>query len=274
MMTRLFLIEWRKIANYRTFWILFILYFAIIGFVLSAGKMFLQFLADQGADFNGINPTILPIYDFPDIWQNITFTASFFKVFLSFLIIISITNEISYRTIRQNIIDGLSRADFIKAKLLLVFYLSLANALFVALVGVILGLVYSPVKEMEFILMQWQFVPAFFLQTIVFLLFAFVLSLLVKKSGFTIILIAFYTYFIEPIATAILKNVKQMPEIIKEGVPYFPVKAVNKVIANPFPKYILREIQDFVAWQELAIAAGYLVLYLILIIILMRKTNW
>ncbi len=274
MMTRLFLIEWRKIANYRTFWVLFILYFAIVGFVLSAGKMFLQFLADQGADFNGINPTILPIYDFPDIWQNITFTASFFKVFLSFLVIISITNEISYRTIRQNIIDGLSRADFIKAKLILVFNLSLVNTLFITALGLILGLVYSPVKEIDLILLQWQFIPVFFLQTFVFLLFAFVLSLLVKKSGFTIIMIAFYTYFIEPIATAILKNVKQIPESIKELVPFFPVKAVNNMISNPFPKYILREIQDFVAWQELAIASGYFVLYLFLIILFMRKTNW
>jgi ABC-2 type transport system permease protein len=56
--------------------------------------MFLmQYLKNQGAEFNGIDPTILPLYDFPDVWQNMTYVATFFKIILAFIVIISVTNE-------------------------------------------------------------------------------------------------------------------------------------------------------------------------------------
>ena len=111
-MIRLFEIEWLKLKNYTVFWILLIMYFLGLILILSSGMFLMQFLKYKGADFNGIDPTILPLYDFPDVWQNMTYIATFFKIILAFIVIISVTNEISYRTMRQNVIDGLSKWEW------------------------------------------------------------------------------------------------------------------------------------------------------------------
>ena len=73
----------------------------------------------------------IPIYQFPDIWHNITYVAGFLKFILAIYMIISITNEMTYDTLRQNIMNGLSRVDFIISKLVLVFLLSVGSTLFV-----------------------------------------------------------------------------------------------------------------------------------------------
>ena len=118
-MTRLFEIEWLKLKNYRVFWILIIMYFTGLIIVLSSGMFLMQFFKNQGAEFSGIDPTIIPLYDFPDVWQNMTYVATFFKIILAFIVIISVTNEISYRTMRQNVIDGMSKWEFLKSKFIL-----------------------------------------------------------------------------------------------------------------------------------------------------------
>ena len=99
MIIRLLEIEWLKLKNYKVFWILIIMYFLGLILILSSGMFLMQFLKSKGAEFQGIDPTILPLYDFPDVWQNMTYIATFFKIILAFIVIISVTNEISYRTI-------------------------------------------------------------------------------------------------------------------------------------------------------------------------------
>jgi hypothetical protein len=123
-MIRLFEIEWLKLKNYKIFWILFGLYFLGLLVVCSGGMFLLEYIKRTGGDFKGIDPTILPLYDFPDVWQNTIYVATFFKLFLAFIVIISICNDINYRTLRQNIIDGLSKKEFLISKFTLIFSLS------------------------------------------------------------------------------------------------------------------------------------------------------
>ena len=68
-MIRLFEIEWLKLKNYKVFWILIAMYFLGLIIVLSSGMFLMQFMKNQGAEFQGIDPTIIPLYDFPDVWQ-------------------------------------------------------------------------------------------------------------------------------------------------------------------------------------------------------------
>ena len=116
-MIRLFEIEWLKLKNYKVFWILIGMYFLGLILILSSGMLLMEFMKNHGAEFEGIDPTIIPLYDFPDVWQNMTYIATFFKIILAFIVIISVTNEIGYRTLRQNIIEGLSKWEFLKSKL-------------------------------------------------------------------------------------------------------------------------------------------------------------
>ena len=122
-MKRIVRIELLKIKSYSTFWVLTSLYFLILVTIFFSGKFFLDFLASKGESLgNIVDPSRIPIYDFPDVWHNLTYVAGFLKFILAIYVIISITNEINYGTIRQNIMNGLSRWDFLISKLVLVFF--------------------------------------------------------------------------------------------------------------------------------------------------------
>ena len=260
-MIRLFEIEWLKLKNYKVFWILLIMYFLGLILILSSGMFLMEFLKYKGADFNGIDPTILPLYDFPDVWQNMTYIATFFKIILAFIVIISVTNEISYRTMRQNIIDGLSKWEFLKSKLALIIALSAAATLFIFLEGLITGLIYSTVKYPEYIFSNMGFLAAYFLELITFLSFALLLSILLKKAGFVIVLIFMYTLIFEPFLTINMLHNPWIKDYVSWLAPFFPIRALNNLIQVPFQRYIFMEIQDFIAWKDVLIVLVWLVIY-------------
>lgn len=253
-MTRLLTLEWLKLRRYRPFWVLLTLYFVVLGLVSCSVMLFFEYIASQGAKFQGIDPTMIPFYDFADIWQNLTYLATYFKIFLGFIVVMSITNEYDYKTIRQNIIDGLTKKEFLGTKLLVILALSLATTLFVFVVGLVMGWIYSPVQGMEAVFANAEFLLAYFLDVLTFLVFALLVSLLIKRTGFAIVLLAFYTLFVEPIATGILMAVYPEWSFYQ----YFPMRAINNLITQPFTKYALREVQDFVALKDVVVVGLYL----------------
>jgi len=105
-MIRLLKIDFRKLKSYRTFWVLNTMYYFLIASIPISIYEFLKWLKGKGVDFDEFDPTRIPISHFPDVWQNLTYIYVFLKFFLAIIVIISITNEYTYKTIRQNIIDG------------------------------------------------------------------------------------------------------------------------------------------------------------------------
>ncbi|HEX3010139.1 MAG TPA: hypothetical protein VHO90_21235 [Bacteroidales bacterium] len=272
-MIRLLNIEWLKLRKYKAFNILMILYYVVLVTVCSSGMAILEFLKSKGAEFQGFSPTILPIYDFPDIWQNLTYVATILNAFPAFLIIISITNEIQFKTLRQNIIDGLDRMDFFLSKFGFILLISIVNTLILLVNGMVLGLIYSYDTSFEAIFSHAGFLPAFFLNNLTFFMFAFLLSLLIRRTGIVIVLLGIYTYFAEPIATLILANVPEFPKFCKEIVAFFPIKGINNLIPNPIGKYAFMEITDFVPFKAVAIVFGQLALYTGLIWLLLKERD-
>ncbi len=253
-MLRLLTLEWLKLRHYRPFWILLTLYFVVLGLVSCSVMFLFELMADQGAEFQGIDPTMIPFYDFADIWQNLTYLASYFKMFLGFIIVISITNEFDYKTIRQNIIDGLTKWEFIATKLLVILAIGVVNTLFVFIVGLIMGSIYSPVKGLGVIFSNAEFLLAYLLDILTFLVFALLVGMLIRRTGFAIVLLAFYALFLEPIATTVLTVV--YPELSFHQ--YLPIRAINNLIPIPFGKYAFQEIQDFVAIKDVVVVLLYL----------------
>ena len=253
-MLRLLTLEWLKLRHYRPFWILLTLYFVVLGLVSCSVMFVFDYMASQGAEFQGIDPTMIPFYDFADIWQNLTYLASYFKMFLGFIVVISITNEFDYKTVRQNIIDGLTKWEFIGSKLLVILAIGLVNTLFVFVVGLIMGSIYSPVKGLDVIFSNAEFLLAYLLDVLTFLTFALLAGMLIRRTGFAIVLLAFYALFLEPIATAIFGAV--YPEL--SFYQYLPIRSINNLIPIPFAKYVFQEIQDFVAIKDVVVVLLYL----------------
>lgn len=272
-MLRLLYIEWLKYRHFKLFWIIYFLYLLILVSFTSSGMFILEFFEKQDVNFGQLSPAMIPIYDFPDIWQNLTYFAGFFQFIMAFIVIIFITNEYSYRTIRQNVIDGLSRKQFLLAKLSFIFLLCLINTVVLAINGLILGLIYSSVTDFKFIVDNSEFLLAYGLALFVYALFAFFVGMLFKRSGISIILFAIYSLFAEPFVAIILQNHPRIPEFYNQLANFFPMEAISNLIHNPLPRYILQEIQDYIAWGELAVVMGYSFVFILLITGLMYKRD-
>jgi len=265
-MSRLIKLEWLKIRLNATFWVLVGLHIGIVLLIVLSGKIFLgslSFNGDSLKDLAGVNN--IPIYQFPDIWHNITYVAGFLKFILAIYMIISITNEISYDTLRQNIMNGLSRVDFIISKLFLVFLLSLGSALFVFITGFSLGVTNTPDMVLHDVIKYSGFIPAYFLQLSAYLIFALFIGLLIKRTGLAFGLFFLYSLIIEPVV-----GLRIQDEVVKG---FLPMKSIGNLIHMPFGKYLLREIQDYVTFREIIIVTGYLALFIWLIYLLLKKRD-
>ena len=173
-MIRLLHIEFIKLWNNRASKVLIISYFALLtSIALVAAIKFdigpIKFhLADQG------------IFNFPYIWHFNTFITAFFKLFLAIVIVSMMSNEYSNKTIKQNLIDGLSKKEFIFSKFLTVVSFSLVSTIFVFIVSLILGFIYSDFNEISIILTDLEFLLAFFIKLTGFFSFCLFLGVLVN----------------------------------------------------------------------------------------------
>lgn len=250
---RLLRIEWHKISANRTFKVLSIIYLVVIA-VISMGVMpGLRFITRKFADndMDQVDVTVLPFYEFPDIWQNLTFVAIYFKVFLALSLVYAITNEYTYRTIRQNVIDGLSKHEFIWSKMLMAGALSLVSTLTLFLFGIFTGLIYSYDTSISVIFEDVFFLGVFFLQLFTYLLFVMMLATLVKKPMLTMALM----FFIAITEWIIFGNYTfHGNQWIQD---FLPVITINKLNSFPFIKYGFQEIQDYVKLKELILVLVY-----------------
>ncbi len=273
-MIRSLKLEWLKLKNYRVFWILLGMYLLALLVMTAGGAYLLEWLKQEGAEFKGIDPTIIPIYDFPDIWQNMTYLASFGIILLSFIIIISVNNDITYNTLRQNIIDGISKKEYILSKIMLILSLAFLSSLFLFVLGIIHGSIYSHVLELKFVFAELEFVAVYFYQIVLFCTMAFLLSLIIKKSGFVIVALFLYSLMFEPIIVTIFENAPYFRDgIMPVIVDYFPIKSMNNLIKVPFGRYIFSEIQDFISIKALLISFGWFSFYLSSIIFILKKRD-
>jgi ABC-2 type transport system permease protein len=265
-MSRLIKLEWLKIRSNATFWVLVGLHIGIVLLIVLSGKVFLGTLTIDGnnlKNFAGMNN--IPLYQFPDIWHNITYVAGFLKFILAIYVIISITNEITYDTLRQNIMNGLSRVDFILSKLFLVFLLSLGSTLFVFITGFSLGITTTTNLALHDVIKYSGFIPAYFLQLSAYLIFALLIGLLIRRTGLAMGLLFLYSLIVEPVL-----GLRIHSEAIKG---FLPMKSISNLIHMPFGKYLLREVQDYVTFREILIVIAYVAIFIGLTYLLLKKRD-
>jgi ABC-type transport system involved in multi-copper enzyme maturation permease subunit len=164
---------------------------------------------------------------------------------------------------RQNVIDGLSKWEFLRSKFALIIALAAAATLFIFLEGAITGLIYSTVKYPELIFSDLEFLLAYFLEVMTFLCFAMLLAILLKKAGFAIVLIFMYTLIFEPFLTVNMEHNPLIKDQVSWLAPFFPIRALNNLIHVPFQRYVFMEIQDYIAWKDVLIVLGWLAFYLL-----------
>lgn len=223
-MLHLLSIEFKKVQKYKTFWILIGLLFLMMVLVFLGVQGFLDEVVDSSKRNSPVALPQISIYTFPDIWHNMTFLAGYFRPILGIVTIILISNEFHYKTIRHNIINGLSRSNFFMAKVYMLLSISIVFVLLLFLSGTILGLINTPQTTFSLFTEKMHFVGGFLLETVFYIAFVLFLSLLLKKAGLSIGLLIIYTYIIEPII------VYKLPDKLKA---WMPLQSIGDIIQLP-----------------------------------------
>ncbi len=266
-MIRFIKIELRKVLPNRVFWILVILYIILISIVFAGTQGFINEVFDKAGQRSPIPIPEISIYTFPDIWHNLTFLAGYFKIFLAVMVIILITNEFSYKTIRQNVMAGMSRLDFLKSKILFIALISLAATALIFIVGLILGFIYSSGYSFGDIFSKSIFLLGYLLEIFSFLVFAFMIGFLVKRSGFALGLLLLYYVVIEPIV------VYQLPDAWDVVMPLYNIANLIDVPNTALMKLFGVEFQDYIAITDVALVTGFTAFFLGITYLVMMKRD-
>lgn len=248
-------IDLKKMTSYRTFWVICGLYFLTLAVVTASGMEVLKWLSSFIEGFGQeININRIPLYHFPDVWQNLVWISGLFKLVLAIMVVISITNEYQYRTIRQNIIDGLSRWEFLYSKILTNVLLSLMSVTMIFIIGLVTGMIYSPSIDWNYVITDLEFFPAYFLEIFAFLSYALMLGFIIQRSGLTIVVLML-SHMIEAIVRI---NIDDYLPWIGD---FFPMQSISNLVSLPFARYAFQEIQDYVAWPAILIVGVWIFLF-------------
>ena len=233
-MKRLLSIEFQKIWKNKASRVLLLAYFVLLSFIaliasikFSIGTFEIR-IADQG------------IFNFPYIWHFNTYIASLFKIFLAIVIVSMMANEYTYGTLKQNLIDGLSKKEFILSKFLVVGTFAVASTLFVFVMSLILGYSFSSYNEMGIVFSDLEYLLAFFVKLTAFFSFCLFLGILVKRSAFALGFLFIWFigenifYWLDKFV--ILGGDDKHKNFGDTMIQFFPMEAMSNLIKEPFTR--------------------------------------
>lgn len=223
-MLRLIKIDFKKYAYTRTFWVLLLLYFVLIVAVFFLAESILNLVVSNAKTSAPLPIPDFSLYSFPYIWQNLAFLGGWGKILIALIVLIFVTNEFGYKTNRQNVMNGMSRGEFLASKVLFAGLLSLAATIVLFLSGLLLGFGHTPEFSFSLIFENLGFLAAYFLELLTLSLMAMFAAFLLKSSGLAIILFAVYYIVIENILSWVL------PDSIAS---FLPVHSLESLIDVP-----------------------------------------
>jgi ABC-type transport system involved in multi-copper enzyme maturation permease subunit len=256
-MTSLLRIELRKLLPYSTFWVLLLLqcsllfiFFYARGHILINGKM----AGDE-------------LYQFPKLWMHLTYISSFLNLIPGILLIILVSDEYTFRTLRQQVIDGFSRANVVQSKYTVILLLAILLAAYVLLLGLGFGLYYGKDTEGTSMFTDAQYVFYYLVQLVGYMTLAMLVAFLVRKTGLGIMVFMAYSLVIERLIHW------QTPDSIDK---YFPMKALAALTPSPHAEMeqLMLGITDVLTpMQALVPAILYIILFCFLSYQLLRSRD-
>lgn len=229
-MKRLLSIELQKIWKNKASRVLTLTYFILLTFIALIASIkfdlgiFKFHLAEMG------------IFNFPFIWHFNTYIAAILKLFLAIVIVSMMANEYSYGTLKQNLIDGMSKKEFILSKFLTVVLFATVSTIFIFIMSLILGFSFSSYTESSIIFSGLSYLLAYFIKLVGFFSFCLFLGILVKRSAFALGFLLVWN-IIEGIIKGVL-SFKLFPESTTASsiMQFFPLESMSNLITEPFSR--------------------------------------
>lgn len=277
-MKRLLSIELQKLWKNTASRVLIISYFVLLSFIALIASIKFPIggqefrIADQG------------IFNFPFIWHFNTYIAAILKIFLAVVIVSMTANEYTYGTLKQNLIDGLSKKEFVASKLITVGLFALGSTLFIGVLSLILGLSFSSYNEFSIIITDIDYLFVYFVKLVGFFSFCLFLGIFIKRSAFALGFLAVW-FFVEKIIYGLLKwQFFENTNVAENICRFLPLESMSNLILNPFLRMsFVKNIEEqagfisntdySVNYGQLAIVVGWITLFAFFSYKLIKKRN-
>ncbi|HMO33612.1 MAG TPA: ABC transporter permease subunit [Lacibacter sp.] len=224
--------EWLKIRNYPGFWwvtgLTLLSYPGInsLFYFIYKQQVNSKEMAGQVVQMLVGNP-----FAFPEVFRTVAYTSSVFIFIPAILIIMLISNEFTFKTHRQNIIDGWSRGEFLLAKFFNVVIITLLVTALNAAVTLVIGYLNKEAGTEPY----WKlahYTALFGLQVFSQLSFAFLLGLLIRRAFIALGVFIFYMMILEQIAMGLLK------QFARDAGRFLPLEVSDRI--TPVPAFLGR----------------------------------
>lgn len=237
-MLHLLSLEWKKLTSNKTFVVMTILYMVFLPTTFLLGK-FIPDAVTGDIQSSGMNPAQLAAftedpYIFPNVWKALSYLGNWFNFyFLGIIGILIITNEYDYKTLRQSIINGLTRKEYFLGKIMIVFAIGIGFSLYYTLIALIVGFFSTDYIVMAKVTQNANIIPQYALQIIGYMSLAVFFGWLFRRFALSLICFLFYPMFESLFLNILLFYFK----LTYKFVMYLPVSAMKNLVPvyTPFP---------------------------------------
>lgn len=274
-MLRLINLELQKLLLNRTSKILI-----FISFILPFTVLILSSIKINFFGFFTLELGELGIFNFPIIWHITTFFASYFKLFFAIVVVSMISNEYSNKTLKQNLIDGLSKKEFILSKFYTIVFFSLVATFLIGLATFFIGLYYSSYTEASIIFREMDFLLAYFMKLTGFFSLCLLLGMLLRKSAFALGFL-FILYIVEWLIYWGVYEITESTNAAWQVWNRLPLGSMYKLIDQPFQRIIMTKYPDkidltydyAVHWHEILTVMAWTGIFVFLSYRLLKKRD-
>ncbi|HZK63220.1 MAG TPA: ABC transporter permease [Puia sp.] len=254
-------IEWLKVKNYRSFWILT----GIIAVCIPAFNYVVYDVTNNTfPKVNGQNILGSP-FSFPNVWKTVPFNAGLMLFIPAILIITLLTNEFTYKTHRQNIIDGWSRGRFISVKIIETVLLSLFVTVVVLFTCLYFGFYTEKTATASPAWPQFRFIVFFFIEMLSYSMIAVIIAMSIRRAGLAMGI--FFLYMIVEQFVVVLGRNKYKVDWIN----YLPEEVTDNLIPQPFKPRMIASDHTAIWEHHLP---GYITVSLIYLILYILYVSW
>ena len=216
-----FNLEWSK---YKRNWLARVLFFAFVilfPFCIFLGK---EIFENVPPPF----PSYKTFYEFPTVWDYQGHVGNWLVSFcLGFLMIYMITSEVDYKTMRQGVINGMSRKEFFISKLVAMVAMALFATFLYYITTIVIGIVNTESPDLELIFdNNWAGIR-FFIMSIGYMSLGLLIGMVVRRGFLSLLLYFSYMMFIESILRGIHLYYFESRSIL-----FYPTNAIEDLMPN------------------------------------------
>jgi len=181
-------------------------------------------------------PMKVDILSAPLIWDYLGYAGNWIVFFfLGVMIIYTVTIDVRNKTLRQNIITGMSRTEYYLSKMIMVVLLATIATLYYFLLALVIGWINTDGASLSKILDNDLSLPRFWLMSFAYLNFALFLAFIIRKAGIAVFIYLTYILIAEPLIKIWMQ--KYLPD--SKLMNFLPMNSVEDLM--PLPVFKMAE---------------------------------